>query len=371
MGERDFPDPVPGTTPVPERILQIDLLKAFAIFSVIVMHTFPIATIIAVGGPYYLWNAVPLFILIAGFTAAYGFRKRGATTLRQCYDPGLVARRYVRLGAPYLLYWVLGVILLVTVLGVSLDARGLVVNLASGGSGWGSYFIPIILESVLVVPLLYVAALRHPDLMVVTALAVNIAFELLVVLTGSTAISSFIYFRYLFAGALGVWLVTTARRRRPAILLGGIASLGYLTLVGYTTVFPQGSIFYQYDGALQFPAFLWTLVLAVAGLAWLPKAATSRITRSLAAAGKASWHIFMVQMLFFLFPAEYVYGFLNTFFLRVVLEPVFFAFPQALDPALQIVGVACNLAICCVLGYGWFSSEKRVAGAFRRRIHPA
>jgi len=371
MGEKAaLPGPVAGNIPVPDRILQIDLLKALAIIAVIIMHTFPPSLILASGGPYYLWNAVPLFILIAGFTAAYGFRKRGAASLRQCYDPRFVARRYIRLGVPYLLYWVLGVILLVTFVGVSLDARALVVNLASGGSGWGSYFIPIILESVLIVPLLYIAALRDPDLMVIGALAVNISFEFLVVLSGSTALSSFIYFRYLFAGALGVWLVTSTMPRKAAIAAGGIVSLVFLTLVGYTNVFPQGSIFYQYDGALQFPAFMWTLVLAMAGLAWLPKTATSRITRPLAAAGRASWHIFMVQMLFFLFPAEYVYWFLNTFVLRVVLEPVFFLFPPALDPTLQLVGVACNILICCILGYWWYASEKKVFGTIGGRIRP-
>jgi peptidoglycan/LPS O-acetylase OafA/YrhL len=360
----------PADPQLPDHILQIDLLKALAIVSVIIMHTFPVEMLLAVGAPYTLWHAVPLFILIAGYTGAYGFRRRNAASIRECYDTGLIFRRYSRLLTPYLLYWILEIILLFFVIRVPLDAWSLLVNLVSGGAGWGSYFIPIILESVLVVPLLYFTALRDPDLMVGIAFCLDIVFEAFVVLSGSTALSSFIYFRYLFAGALGVWLVLSTRRRSAAIVVGGIASLVYLTLVGYTALVPPGSVFYQYDGALQFPAFMWTLVLAMTGLAYLPKARTTRISRWLAAIGKASWHIFMVQMLYFLFLADYVYRILNPV-ISVLYKPLLFGFLPFLIPALGIVGGTINILVCVLSGYGWYASERKLSERASRIIHPS
>jgi hypothetical protein len=91
------------------------------------------------------------------------------------------------------------------------DAWSLALNLLSGGSGLGAYFIPVIFQSVLFVPLLFYIARRDADLMVIAALWVSVAFMAVVLWTGTPNVSQLLYFRYLLAGALGVWLVTTGR----------------------------------------------------------------------------------------------------------------------------------------------------------------
>jgi hypothetical protein len=271
-------------------------------------------------------------------------------------------------------FWILEILLLLSVHRISPDVWSLAGNFVSGGTGWGSYFIPVIFQSILVVPFLYFIARRDPDLMVVAALCLNVAFETMVALSGNPNISSLLYPRYLFAGALGVWLVTSTERRRAAILIAGISSLLFITLASYTAFFPSTSIFYRYDGALQFPSFAWTLVLAMAGLKYLPGGVRSRFFASLAGIGKASWHIFLFQMFYFLVPAGYVYFRFISLWTDIygnVPEPPLLGFLQVPEITLEIVVLLLNVTICVSAGYAWYVSgdkvSRRLAGLLRAR----
>jgi peptidoglycan/LPS O-acetylase OafA/YrhL len=357
---------------LPEYVPQIDLLKAFAVISVIVMHTFPTETVLAWGSPYYLWQAVPLFILIAGFTGAYGFRKRDAVSLKQCYDLRILARRYSRLLAPFVILWILEVILLLSLNLIPSDAWSLTVNFLSGGTGWGSFFVPVILQSILIVPALYFIARRNPDLMVGAALCLNIAFEAIMVLSGNTNISSFLYLRYLTAGALGVWLVTSTKPHGTGILIAGISGFIFLTLASYTAVFPASSIFYRYNGALQFPSFAWTLILTMVGLKYLQGGAASRLFTFFAGIGKASWHIFLFQMFYFLFPAGFFYALFSTLWAGIygdILEPPFLGFLSIPDLSLEIALILLNVAICVSVGYAWYASGGKITRRMAGFLH--
>lgn len=369
-GAASFQDSQPAGHQLPERIAQIDLLKALAILSVIIMHTLTVQTLLAIGSPYHIWQAVPLFLMIAGITGAYGYRKRNAVSLKECYDPKLLLRRYSRLLIPFLLLYILELIILPTSLQIPPGPLPFIISFFLGGVGYGAFFVPVILQSVLIVPLLYLMALRNPEQMVGVALCLNILFVAWVVLSGNTGISSFIYLQYLFAGALGVWLVTSTKRPGTIIGIGAAASFMFITLASYTSLFPPTSIFYQYGGILQFPTIGWTLVLAMAGLKYLPVIPAHWFDRSLAGIGKASWHIYLVQMLYFLFPSKYVVLSLakvSPGFYRGIMLPLFGGF----SPVLMLTeGVVVNILICVICGYAWYYSENRLLGRISAKNHP-
>ncbi len=341
---------------LPEHIIQIDLLKGFAIIAVVFLHVWHENIYLLLGAPFHVWHAVPLLILIAGFTGAYAYKRRGAGTLGQCYDPAILSRRFKRLLKPYAIYWIIQIALLILFFHYQFDLVSLSSNFISGGSGWGAYFIPIILQSVMVIPLLYLLALRDPDRMIILALFFSILMDFIMFFFRVPhGVSSVLYFPYLFAGALGVWLVISTKRPRIWLMLGGVISFAYLLLVCYTPLLSSFTDFNAYNGIFHPPAYIWTLLLAISGLYFLPKNTATRIYQILENAGKASWHIFLVQMFYFLF--------IDKIILKYFIYPLsdFLPMTDFFTILIHVIGAALAIINCCIIGYGWYFIEKRWA----------
>ena len=344
-----------------DHIIQIDFLKGFAIVSVILLHSLIPEIWLLLGAPYHIWQAVPLFMLIAGFTGAYAYQRHESSTPGQCFDKTLLIRRFKRILKPYSLYWIIQIVVLVIIFHQSFDIISLALNFIKGGSSWGAYFVPAILQSILIVPILYLLALRNPDLMVILALAVNVLYELIILLCGiQQGLVELLYFRYFFAGALGVWLVTKKKRPLGWLIVGGFIGFVFLTLVCYTPILSSFNEFSGYAGVFHAPAYLWTLVVAIAGLHYLPKTALTRFYRYLENTGKASWHIFLVQMFYFILPGNII---INNFML-----PLANSIPAPINILVAILAAIIHVTLCVIIGYGWYLLELFWSGKSPEKI---
>jgi peptidoglycan/LPS O-acetylase OafA/YrhL len=337
----------------PSRLVELDILKGLAIISVILIHTWYAPILLLIGAPYHIWHAVPLFILIAGYTSTYAYMRHGSGSLAACYDPALLFRRLKRIYEPFLVMWVVQILVIVTLLGGSLNVIGLASNFLMGGSGPGSYYIPVIVQHILVVPVLFLVALRYPRGMLAAAFVLDLFFELLVYLTGmNQGIYAVLYFRYLFAGALGVYLGLIPTRFSPWVIAGGVVGFVYLTLtnyLGWLSLFLQSNI---ESGISHAPAYFWTFVLAVSGLTILPKRAQSGIPDLLKKLGQASWHIFLVQMSFFYFLWQPVQV--------ILLNPMVFSLPPLVSIIMIPIGGAITVFICAGIGYAWYLAGEKI-----------
>ncbi|WAC05459.1 MAG: acyltransferase family protein [Methanoregula sp.] len=339
---------------LPEHLTQIDLLKGYAIIAVVFLHVWKESIYLLLGAPFHIWHAVPLLILIAGFTGAYAYKRRGASTLGQCFDLTILSRRFKRLLKPYALYWLIQIILLIVFFHSQFNLLSLMSNFIWGGSGWGAYFVPVILQSVIVIPLLYLFALRNPDLMIILAFVLGMLMDFFMFIFGvPRSISSVLYLPYLFAGALGVWMVTSTKRPRIWIIFGCVFSFTYLLMVCYTPLLSSFTDFNAYNGMFHTPAYFWTLLLAISGLYFLPKKTETRIYRMVENAGKASWHIFLVQMFYFLF--------IDKIILKYIIYPLSDLLPltDLFVIVIHIAGALFAIGICCIIGYCWFIIENK------------
>lgn len=322
---------------------QIDVLKGLAIISVILIHTYNNALLGITGAPFWMWQAVPVFLLLAAFTNAYALSAARKTALRDCYDPEILSRRLRRLLVPYTVVWVFQFLVVIWFIFGRIDlplqnpnhffysGAGSLYNFLTGSSGLGNYFVPVILQQVLIVPLLYYFALRSPGRMVLGALVADLILEIIVVLAGAPAwLTSVLYVRYLLVGALGVWLVFQKREITPWILLGALASAAYIFAVYYLGF--QFWFFGPNDSFFHAFSYLWTLLLVILGLRYIPSGSASPVYRLLAGLGKASWHIFLVQMTFFFI----LWGSILRF------------------PDLGLVSAVFTVPPCLIIGYAFY-----------------
>lgn len=333
----------------PERLVEIDLLKGFAIIAVILIHTWAVGIQLAIGAPFHIYNAVALLLLVAGFTSTYAYMRRGFTAFGQCYDIGLLYRRFARLLKPYLMLFFLQVVILFVLFHHTFDIGSVIISFFKGGYGLGAYFVPVIFQSIIIVPVLYLLALRNPDAMLAGAFVVDLFFEILFYAGFISAdLYSIFYARFLFAGALGVWLAVSARRFTLMTGVFGVLSAAYIGIIYYTQILSRFFSVNVFSGISESFAYIWTYILALTGFLYLPKKAENPVWRGLEQAGKASWHIFLVQMTFFCLWQPLDSG---------VLTPVYRMFPPAFSFIGLIIIATVTIAICAGVGYLWYRCE--------------
>lgn len=272
-----------------KRIQEIDILKGMAIIAVIILHALPAQTLQILGAPFSLEQALPIFMVLMGFNNTMSFeRRRGGTRLSQLYSKSFLFTKLKRIISPSLLVFVIEAALLLTL------SRTNQAEHLSQLLGFGGYFIPVALQARLVLPLLY-RFLKKTNGWggIVVLFGVSFAADRLGLYLGEELSQLFIG-RYLFAIALGIYLFfnqkkLTLKRLAPFAALSAV----YVLLTDYfgLTLLPESVL-----GSQHTPAYFWTLLLVIAGLR-LAKVLKGQ--QLFSAIGKASYHIFLVQHLYF------------------------------------------------------------------------
>ncbi|WP_424355973.1 acyltransferase family protein [Methanobacterium sp. MBAC-LM] len=285
--------------------LQIDILKALAIISVIVLHTIPPNMVKHPVSIFIIYQAVPVFFVLMAVNALMSFKRRNYTVLSSIY-PNYLKSRFERIVYPLIVVWILSL-----VIAVLLNKEIYIGTMTLIGymplSGPGNYFISILLQFVLLFPILYWLYKYNPKYVLIAGFILNFAFEVLAAQVPALGNNSYWYraciLRYLFLIVLGMWLVDNfepARLKslikRKNLLIGLVVSIIYITGVSiFSLKFPyfQGS--WQPQTVLS---FFYPLFLCALGIKYLPSV-SNRVWNSFRVIGKASYHIFLVQMLFF------------------------------------------------------------------------
>ncbi|MCA9765503.1 MAG: acyltransferase family protein [Carnobacterium sp.] len=282
----------------------IDVIKGLAILFVILIHSLTNQTVLAIGGPFYILQAVPLFLIIAGFNNTMSYERHHSETLIDLYQPILLFKKLNRILLPAVLAY-----LCQMAIGSFIGKEASIFFYLLGRGGFGGFFISIMIQLIFFLPFLYYLARRNHHLMLLISFLVNLGFELA---SDSLDLPPFLYrlffFRYLFAIALGIWFyfVQEDKKALPIIRIGALLSIVYLIFVHY---FDYNGPFYSFDTAWkgQDPlTFFYPLFLFYLGLTYLPKLRWNRLYEGLARLGKQSYHIFIVQMVYFWVIASYI-----------------------------------------------------------------
>ncbi len=325
------------------RYVPIDTLKGLAIISVILLHSWDKPILLQIGAPFHIWQAVPIFIILSAYNGVNSYTKADTASLH--YFCKNIFRRFKRLLGPYCIVLTIELLFIWCInLFMSLFAHNttteysehiqsfyrfpdVFIFIISGGYGPGSYFVPILIPLILTLPMLYLLARRNVMMMLWTALSINIFFELYAINSGMLdEIYRLLFIRYLFAFALGIWLAFGIDYKWLAP--GGIISLIYISYVNY---FGYTPLAHPSWGSQNVLSFMWPMLLVVIWFDISKRIIFNNIyTKVLSGIGKASYHIFLTQMVYFWTLGKAINMFTSMAF-------VF------------------NIAICITLGYVFYS----------------
>ena len=301
--------PEPGAAATSRRrrpLAAIDLLKAYAIFGVLWQHTVPRTVTEHAMGNLWIRPAVPIFFVLLGLNLAGSLSRQGpldATGVKT-----YMLRRLDRLALPLLL-----VLAAAYVLAVARGRLHASAGLLLGGlpvNAPGNYFIPGLIGVILLMPIVVAAYRRWPVATLVGAIAINVGFEVAAAWSrdaglGALGTGTLAYqgcpLRYLALVGFGVWLSTDQRlraRRNAPLLALAVLSAAFLVVEQLRPdlfpFLPPGFL-----GVTNYLAAPWAVLLVMLGLRFLPAGEPQSLpARSGVLIGRASFHIYLVQMLF-------------------------------------------------------------------------
>jgi len=323
----------------------IDMIKGLAIISVILQHTLSLVCLTSIYRIFHLGQAVPLFMLISGYVFTLSYKNKGITDLKNCYNLNIFKGRIKRLYAPFLVIYFLEVLLFKVFLSKYIDAPFLLVNLILGGFGPGSYYPVIMLQFLFIIPIIYVISHKYLNYSLPIFFAFGVLFEIYTYLSGmNEGVYRLLIGHYIFAIALGSYLALNQNKMNKILLyIGSILSTIYM----YSSVYLNYHIFgHTYWLPEQAPAYFYTAFLFIIGINFLPKKAGFMFT-TIAEFGKISWHIFLIQMLYF-----------------------WAIWPGVISPHLgfqhdSIYAIIINITACVTVGYIFYTVENSI---YNRKI---
>ncbi len=208
------------------RYFQIDTLKAIMIFLVIFDHIVDWSVKSFIGVTLWERISIPVFLIVMGFNIAKSIQTSGKTTLRELYSWDYFKRKIIRYIIPFLVLYVFSTFIGLFIYGFDITAmyqnqysplHGFS-NLFIGFMpfwGPGNWFLPLLFQSILLLPFLYWVFTKLPKLALILCFIVEIIMQLIVFfligeITSWTELHIKNFFQtsilfYLPAVGLGMW----------------------------------------------------------------------------------------------------------------------------------------------------------------------
>lgn len=280
-----------------KRIELLDYLKAVCVLMVIITHydwtdkSSPVFTML-------INMAVPVFMIISGYNFAMSNAKKAEGKLSKMYSWEILKPKLVRFLVPYLLVCIIEIPLR---LAYGRDA-GLARTFLEGGYGPGSYYVPVMMQLLLVFPIIYILIAKNAKLGIFLVGSVNLLFEVAVrVFEIEKHDYRLSVGRYLLLVALGCYLYLYPKDRIKNWQLATMFVIGVAYIVAVFELKYKLPLFRYWKTTAMPVAFYIFPIIVVLFRKFYYSTIPGSIGRLLTWIGQASYHIFLVQMVYFHF----------------------------------------------------------------------
>lgn len=249
---------------------------------------------------YLRWYAVCIFLIMSGYLMS-GTLDRSAHPFKQWYTATNLISRILRFYIPLVPVFLLAILYKVIILEKSYSLAEVIVRFFLGGFKPGSYYVTILAELVLLFPLIHYVVRKYRFAGVMICTAFTFAYDILSTMLGMNPILyKFLIFRLTVHIAFGVYAKYADYKKdkiRNIILF--IIGLVYAVCCMYTDIY-NPPIFFQWQEASFLTAFFLYPVIMwfMNGLGGI-KYTETKLSKNVIAFANATYHIFLIQLLYF------------------------------------------------------------------------
>lgn len=329
----------------------IDTVKGILIILVILLH-FSLEPEIQKRFLFPFWAdmSVPCFVFLSGYVSALSFQKREIRTFEDAYRWNFITEKLLRYTIPYTIAfaaeWI--VFRIFGLYTVGIREYGILASFLDyirGGKGQGSYYFPILIQFVFLFPVIFFVIKKYDQKGLLYCLAANAVFEVMKTAYGMNGTEyRLLILRYLFIAAAGCYAVVgrTGQDKRTRWFSGIsiVVGLAFIYLFSYTGYEPKIILYWKST------SFLTCLFIAPI-LGWMVSN-VSWSFRPLQVIGKASFHIFLVQMIYYNF-ADRMYA--------LILDPIY--------------GLIFNIVNCVAAGTVFYFVERPLSRKMIEKLKSA
>lgn len=315
----------------------IDILKGVCIIFIILDHytgwgeTMRLQLLF----PYWITMAVPVLMILSGYVYSLSYERHNILTLKDAYRPKFIIEKFIRYTIPFLIAYLLEFAISAFDNGIWVILSTWIKGLFTGGWGPGSYYYPIMVQFIFVFPVIYFIIKKYDFAGLVLCGILNALYEWMqYVYELSYVTYRLLLLRYILLIAFGCYICIG--KTMPKKWLSWIC-----TFVGTGFIW-----LYNYQGYEPTILIHWTETCFIAALFIMPltkflltsKKMKHITCKPLEFLGKASFNIFLVQMVYFNYVAKFVYKFSQSALI------------------LNII----NLSICILAGIVFYHIESRI-----------
>ena len=287
----------------------IDFLKGLCIIIVVIEHSKWSSTIWK-NGLFPIWDrfAIPCFMVISGFVYTKSFLKKDS--IKEYYSIKNLIHKLFRYLIPFAIAYTLEILVYFIInktnvmnyfgyypqsdISARISILVIIKNFFTGGYGTGNYYTPVILQLVLCFPLLYMLIKKNEHKGLIISFFLCLLSEVLQYFFGiPNSIYRLLILRHMFAICFGIYISLGYYKKN--ILLNVVSAIIGLTYIIFHSYFGFTPFFFNRN---------WADVNFIACLFFAPLVALliedAKLTfRPLEEIGKASYHIYLTQMVYY------------------------------------------------------------------------
>lgn len=279
----------------------LDNVKGVCILFVVITHfSWNLEEIWAMFFPFWIDMAVPIFMIISGYVYALSFSRKKVNCLVDAYNANYIICKIIKYTVPYTIIFGIEIYLEEIRLKQNINIHGIVTLFFQGGMGPGSYYYPMLLQLVFIFPIVYFIIKKYKFGILLCFFA-NFIYEVLkTCFSMSEEHYRLLIFRFIFLIGWGVHLaIGKDRIKKLWYIVAEVVGIIYIYMTCYTGYMPT---YISYWPRTSFMAVLYVIPL----FTFFFRRYKNTCFKGLAAVGKASYNIFLVQMLYYRFFDEIV-----------------------------------------------------------------